>query len=482
MLTRANYTDVGVLEVLTTPGFSAPRGSEVPALLWRTRQGTALDTLIRLFLVGVPTEVEATRRALHPMTLEQWAAAGLLALRQGMAVALVKLLPFHGLLLAFDLFNQRRTNVRTDFVMGIGSSTLTLANLAIRRPARYTLDLGTGCGTQAFLAAPHSEQVYAVDRNPRACGFAAFNARLNDFANIACYEGDLFEPVQSQQFDLVLSNPPFVISPASHYLFRDSGMRGDEICQKIVRQAPQVLAEGGYCQILCNWAHIAGERWQDRLATWFEGTGCDAWILRSETQDASTYATTWIRETEADDPGRVGQLYEEWMAYYERERIEAMSAGLITMRRRGGSAPWFRTDDSPARMLGPCGDDVLRVFAAQDFLATLPDNQTLLTAQLSVAPQVRWEQHCEPAEQGWQVITSHVRLARGLTYSGDIDPYVANLVARCNGQRPLHALLADVAATLDSPIERIVPVCLEAVRRLIAYGFLLPAHARAGEE
>jgi hypothetical protein len=69
-----------------------------------------------------------------------------------------------------------------------------------------------------------------------------------------------------------------------------------------------------------------------------------------------------------------------------------------------------------------------------------------------------------------------------LTYSGDIDPYVANLVAHCNGQRPLHVLLADVATALDSPLERIAPVCLEAVRRLIAYGFLLPAHAKAGKE
>ena len=55
------------------------------------------------------------------------------------------------------------------------------------------------------------------------------------------------------------------------------------------------------------------------------------------------------------------------MAYYERGQIEAMSAGLITMRRRSSSPSWFRADDAPAKMLGPCGDNVVRLFEAQDF-------------------------------------------------------------------------------------------------------------------
>src|SRR5262245_52925995 len=166
VLIHANYTDTGILEVLATPGLSAPRASDVTPLLWRTRHGTALDTLIRLFLIGVPTGVEATRRALAPMTLEQWAEARLLTLHNDMAVALVKLLPFQALVLAFDMPQRLGAATPADFVMGIGSSTLTLATLTIRRPSRLTLDLGTGCGIQAFLAAPHSAGVYAVDRNP----------------------------------------------------------------------------------------------------------------------------------------------------------------------------------------------------------------------------------------------------------------------------------------------------------------------------
>jgi SAM-dependent methyltransferase len=475
LLARSNYTDAGILEALGVTELSTPRASDLPPLLRRTNRGTALDTLIRLFLIGVPTDLDATRRALDPMALEAWIEAGLLECQRGQVVALIKLLPYKELVLAFDAPRALETGARSDFVMGIGSSTLTLANLAIRRRSGLTLDLGTGCGIQAFLAAAHSDLVYAVDRNPRASKFTAFNARLNGFTNIECLTGDLFEPVQGHQFDLVLSNPPYVISPSSRYLYRDSGMHGDQFCQKIVREVSPLLRQGGYCQLLCNWAHYAGQDWQERLAGWFEGTGCDAWVLRSETRDISTYATVWIRGTEENSPARAAELYEEWMAYYEREGIEAMSAGLITMRRTGGDAHWFRADDTPEKMLGPCGEAIILGFELRDFLEAMQDDRALLDARLCVSPDVRWEQRCEPAAGKWQILSSELRLARGLIYSGEIDPYVANIVVNCNGGPPLRNLLANVASSLGVELDSIAPACLEVVRRLIERGFLLPA-------
>jgi Methyltransferase small domain len=475
LLARANFTDAGIMEALSMSDFSTPRAADLPPLLRRTSRGTPLDTLIRLFLIGVPTELDAARHALEPMALEPWLEAGLLECQRSQVVALVKLLPYKGLILAFDAPRELETGARSDFVMGIGSSTLTLANLAIRRRSCLTLDLGTGCGIQAFLAAAHSDQVCAADRNPRACNFAAFNAQLNGFTNVECFAGDLFEPVRERQFDLVLSNPPYVISPSSRYLYRDSGMHGDQFCQKIVREVPPLLSQGGYCQILCNWAHYAGQNWQERLAGWFEGTGCDAWVMRSETRDASTYATVWIRGTEADDPARFANLYDEWMAYYEREGIEAVSAGLITMRRMSGRANWFCADDAPEKMLGPCGEAIVRHFESHDFLHTMQDDRSLLEARLYVSPGVRWEQQCEPSAGKWQVVSSQLRLASGLAYTGDIDPYVAGLVLRCNGQRPLRDLLAEMATSLGGDLEGLAPACLEVTRQLVRHGFLLPA-------
>ena len=154
------------------------------------------------------------------------------------------------MVIACDLPGRLLTADSRDYVMGIGGSSLTLANLTVRRHSGTTLDLGTGCGFQAFLAARHSDCVIAVDQNRRAVELSAFNARLNGFPCVECREGDLFGPVEGITFDLIVSNPPFVISPETRYIYRDSGMAGDEICRRIVREAPRFLNENGICQIL----------------------------------------------------------------------------------------------------------------------------------------------------------------------------------------------------------------------------------------
>jgi len=480
VLSRVNYTNAGVLTALGVGELSPMRGSDVPLLVRRTSGGTPLDTLIRLLLIGVPVEIEAARRAVQPMQLEEWVNGGLLRVTGASVAATVKLLLYQGLVIAFDPPPGSGSPVSSDHVMGVGSSSLTLANVTIRRPSRLTLDLGTGCGIQAFLAAPHSDRVLAVDRNPRAVGLTEFNAQLNGFANIDCMGGDLFEPANAHEFDLVISNPPFVISPEARYIYRDSGLHGDQICQRIVREVPRHLSDGGYCQILCNWAHIGGQDWKERLASWFQGTGCDAWVMRSETRDASTYASTWIRETERDNPERFAQRLDEWLAYYDRERIEAMSAGVITMRRSSRRTNWFRADDGPEKMVGPCGEDIARGFELRDFLETVRDDQVLMEARLCASPDVRLEQQSEPSGDGWRVTASAIRLVRGLAYSGTIDTVGANMIAQCDGKRRVRELLTGAAASLDADLESITPGCLAIVRRLMGQGFLIPVELSRG--
>ncbi|RMF85514.1 MAG: methyltransferase domain-containing protein [Nitrospinota bacterium] len=474
LLLQNNYTETAIQEVLAATELTTPRPIDLPPLLYRTRHGTPLETLIRLFLLGVPVGIDTVRRTIHPMTLEQWVAAGLLAVHGDQAIPLVELRPYQGLVLASDPPYTLQREAQPHFVMGVGSSTRTLANLTIRRPSRCSLDLGTGCGIHALLAAPHSEQVYAVDPNPRALRFTEFNAQLNGLSNITCLPGDLFAPVRTAQFDLVVSNPPYVISPAARYLYRDSTMPSDHFCQRIAREVTPLLTEGGYCQFLCHWIHPAGQDWRERLAGWFAETGCDTWVLRSATWDPSPYAIAWIHETEEPHPDRVAALYEEWMAYYAQEGIEAIGMGLVTMRRSSRKTPWFHLAEAPEKMFGPCGEFVLQQFALHDFLEALPDDQALLDLCLSVSPDVRWEQQCTPAETQWQVDASYLRLSRGFAYAGTIDPYIAGLVIRCNGQRPLRTLLNHLAASLHVDLGTITPACLAVVRRLIEQGFLLP--------
>jgi protein-L-isoaspartate(D-aspartate) O-methyltransferase len=106
------------------------------------------------------------------------------------------------------------------------------------------LEIGTGCGYQALLAAEHAERVVATDISPRALSFAAFNAALNRVGNLELRRGSFFEPVEGERFELVVSNPPYAVSPESRLVYRDAGLPRDEVSALVVRGAAGALRPG----------------------------------------------------------------------------------------------------------------------------------------------------------------------------------------------------------------------------------------------
>ncbi len=264
---------------------------------------------------------------------------------EGQVRPLVALEVAEGLILARDRPDPVTFAVQPDHVLGVSPPALLLARLTVRRPVGRVLDLGCGGGVQALLAARHAQSVVGVDLNPRALAFARFNARLNGIRNVEWREGDLFAPVAGERFDLVVSNPPYVVSPESWLLFRDGGGAGDGICARIVGGLGSHLAEGGFATVLANWGLREGEPWSDRPRRWVEGTGCDAWILRWETQDALTYAAAWTRGPEA--AGYVDAL-ERWTAHYEALGIRSLVMGALVLRKRTAGPGWVRADELPA--------------------------------------------------------------------------------------------------------------------------------------
>jgi SAM-dependent methyltransferase len=474
LLNERGFTDRGILEALGADDILTIHGSDEALLHWLTRSETVLNILIRLFLMNLTVDMDAAGRALRPMTVEDLAAAGLLQKNGSKVAATVCILPYQGLWFVFDPPERLGTSSAHDYVMGIGRSSITLACHTLRRPCRQVLDLGTGCGVQALFAAQHSQKVLAVDRNPRAVRLATFNARLNGMEQVECLEGDMFEPVRGQRFDLIVTNPPFVVSPDTRYIYRDSDMPGDQICQRIVREIPQFLEEGGYAQMLCNWVEPADKDWRERLAGWFVGSGCDAWVMRAERRDAALYASTWIRHTETFHPEEHRRYFEEWMAYYRELGIEAVSSGLITIRRRSGTRNWFRADEAPAKMIGAAGTHVALGFSLTDFLTTCPSDAALLETPLRVSPDVRLDQVWAPGEHQMVEESATLRLSRGLAYVGNVDPLMSRLVFHCDGQRPVGELVAEVARGLEAEPRDIEPEACNLLRQLIQQGFLLP--------
>lgn len=476
VLVRADYTEGGIGDRLGRRHILSVPAVDVPPCLGRTSDLSPLDTFIRLFLLGVPVPARAVRRALSPMSLDSWVGAELLTPEDGGAQVAprIKLSPVGHLIIAADRPWRRAADERPDCVMSPAVTTLELADATIRTPCRRTLDLGSGSGALGLLAASHSEEVIATDSNPRAVAFSRFNARLNGIDNVSCRTGSLFEPVAGERFDLVVSNPPFVLSPTRRFLFRDAEIRGDEFCRGLIRSVPTFLEEGGYCHLKCNFAHRPGEDWKESLNRWFEGLPCDAIVWVEIAEDVSDYAMRWIVATEAHDADQLPDLYRQWMDYYRAQEIEAVSYLLITLRRRDQRSNWTHIDGLPRRITGPCSAELLTTFALRDICGPVADDGILLDKRLRLAADVRIQQHHAMTSQGLQAVETQLQKTGGCQFAMRVDPQVAGFVARCDGTRSVREILAEMEGALGQDDEFVKGSGIGIIRSLIDRGILLP--------
>jgi SAM-dependent methyltransferase len=459
-LAQAGYDERGLRRVVREGGVIG-LAEGVAALPLRPDADEPLSVLARLFLGGEPIETALAASALAPF--EPGELGELLTVRNGVVRPRVRLEPFEGLLIASD----RQERLGAAHVLGIGGGTRLLASLTVDRRAETALDLGTGSGALALLAARHAQRVVGVDLNPRALRLARVNATLNGIAGIEWLHGDLFEPVGDEQFDLVIANPPFIVSPGSEFLFRDGGREDDTLSRSVVVGAAARLREGGFAHILCNWVAPAKGRWAKAPRSWLRGAGCDAWLLHYRTDSPAAYALRWNLR-----PGRTlataAAAAGEWVDYYRTRGIEAIATGIIVLRRRRGRN-WVREDEF-ARTVGAAGAHVDRVFAAQDLLQSLGDRRELLTVPLVAAPRTLLVERHEPSGA---LERARLTVEQGVQVAGRIPPACLPVVAALDGRQPLRAVLEAAARTKGVTTEALTAQCLPTLAELLARGLIV---------
>jgi hypothetical protein len=476
VLADANYTEAGIGEALGQPNaeFRFPY-AERPLLLRRLEQaesGTLASViLIKLFVLGCPVSRAEATQALRPLDLEQ--LRDLLELSDETVSSPLRLTPYAGFIFAHD--PDGPPPLAPEYVMGIGPATRTLAGLTLREPVQRALDMGTGCGTQALLAARHAEQVIAVELNPRAVWLARINTELNDVHNVEVREGSLFEPVAGMDFDLIVSNPPYVISPDSTFIFRDSGRPGDTLCRAVVAQSAQTLREGAFAHVLCNWAHRRNQNWWEPLVDWVDGSGCDALFLRYHSQDGPTYAAQWHTDLQARDPVGYAKAIDRWTAAYRQAGIELIASGAVIIRRRStpDAANWIRWDEMPRPPIGTGSDHAQRVFDAYDVLARPGyDDASLLGSTFRLVEGHQLTQRLVYRDAAYAVADTTMVLERGIGFVGSIPTPVLPVLLRLDGQRPLKRLVAEVAAESGTSVEELEPMTADTARELFSRGLI----------
>ncbi|GJQ28834.1 MAG: hypothetical protein HBSAPP03_07180 [Phycisphaerae bacterium] len=248
---------------------------------------------------------------------------------------------------------------------GIGVNARALSRMIPRGAIGSALDLGCGQGFHALRASRHARRVVGTDVSRVALHLAWINAVINGAFNVEFRRGSVYEPVEGMTFDLIMANTPFVFSPVHTVTSTGAAAAGDAVCGAIVRGAGARLNEGGYGVFICNWEHRAGARWDATPRAWVEGTGVDAWIVHLGQSSVTRVMEAWFTKRAGPNAeNEVGcvEALRRWRAHVAREGVEALSLGMIFVRKRAG-ATWVRCDeDVLAEGDAPGGVQVRRVF------------------------------------------------------------------------------------------------------------------------
>lgn len=128
-------------------------------------------------------------------------------------------------------------------------------NLQVKRMSRV-MEIGTGTGIIAILAAKKASRVIATDINPHAIDCAVKNIVTNKTYNVELRKGDLFEPVEGEKFDLILFNTPYLPSSTDEEIDEElnaawnGGSDGREVINRFLEDFNDYLNPGGKVQLV----------------------------------------------------------------------------------------------------------------------------------------------------------------------------------------------------------------------------------------
>ena len=390
-----------------------------------------------------------------------------------------------------------------DHVLGVGGAGLTLAGLTPRTPVHAALDLGCGCGIQTLSLLRHAEYVVATDISARALAFTAFNAALagvsvagapdvgtesvagsesgsdSGAGRLELLRGSLLEPVAGRRFDLIVSNPPFVITPPA---VREAGLplmeyrdAGGPVLPGLVAGLGERLEPGASAVMLGNWEHRGAGLWRDAVAAWLP-EGLDAWVVEREVQDPVEYAAMWLRDgglTPERDPEAFDAALEAWIDDFEVRDVRGVGFGyLIVHRPRRPREPWCLLEEVTTSGQGVLGPHVAEVLEVRELLAGL-DDEAVADLHPLLAPDVTEERHLIPGAAEPTVIL--LRQGGGLGRTLRASTAVAALAGVVDGELSVGQVASAVAALSDLNTADALALraeMVEAARHLLTTGFL----------
>ena len=444
-LRRLAYSEEAIDDVLGEDAWQTAL-DDVPVHERRLPQ-TPLGTALRLFFLELPVRRADAERALGTDGVDALTRTQLATVGREVSPE-VRIAPVDTLLLASDRLSTDPTHDPPDYVSTYTPTARLCDLLTPRQQVGRALDVGTGNGVHALLAARHSDQVVATDVNPRALAFTVLNAALSALTEVECRAGSLFDPVDGEEFDLITCNAPFVVSPERRWAYRDGSLDGDELSERIVRGAAGHLAEGGFATLCVSWLGEDPDAPDERVVEWVSGSGCDAWILAINEASPLEHAERWNAHLAADRTA-YGEALDRWTSYLEKLGAGVVTEGAVILRRRTGRNS-NRIDEVDEDELEPADAQIRRAFAGRAAL----DGRDVRDLRLAAVDTLRVETRLGSGNSA-----ARVSLEEGTWPELEVSLTTGELVAGLDGRRTLRELSA-------------APETIDACRELLELGAL----------
>lgn len=499
---RVDFADAGftfdaVVDFLGEDGAVAwQQDRRVPLLHCCERsEKTSLSALIEFFLLGQSLPVARLASALPRTQVGGLMALGLAHLVGECLQPLCHLAPHaatiagveHHWWVASDLGALAGVRPGPHHVLGVGGATRTLALATPPAPVVSALDLGTGCGVLALYLATHAKRVVATDISARACAFARFNAALNRVP-VEVRQGDLCAPVAGETFDLIVSNPPFVITaPAVRaggvLEYRDGNMEGDALTATVVGQVCDHLAAGGHAVVMGNWEVESAPAalqpadiptWANHPQQWLAGRDVAAWVVQRRQLSPAEYVRLWLQDSSAGQGETSAATELAWLEDFCTRAVASIGMGMVVLaappasEHRGRFHP-ARCFDAVDTSSSAAGEYLQRVV---DYLAS---GGEVSPADILVrAADVREERHYLPGQADPQLVIA--TQGGGFGQRLRLSSEGAGFLGACDGELTVGQIVAAIAVLTDAPVEDVWAGLRVPVEQLVRAGMVWPVH------
>jgi len=395
-----------------------------------------LGGAIRLLLLARPVARSSFAASAELVRL------GLATAEGSLLVPRARIVPTESVYLTFDTFSNGDDDP-PGWVASFTPTAYWLASLTPRRRVHRALDIGTGNGVHALLAAAHADEVIATDVNPRALAFTRISAALNGLDNVETRLGSLFEPVAGETFGLITCNAPYVISPKARWQYRDAGFPGDDFSRLVVTSAAAHLEDDGFASVLVSWLAASEDDPDEHVHEWLEGNGCDAWIIGLAGSDPVDHAAGWNDHLSSDPDAYTAEI-DEWTSYFEALGAGWISEGGVVMHKRAGDRHIVRADGVDEDELEFASDQIDRVFTALAAIAR--DGDAVLDGRLRLVEETRFDQELD---RTGTVTSTLLVLDEGTCTDWELTVEEADVLVALDGATTLDQAVARVARRED---------------------------------